>query len=224
MTRTRGVAGARGTADAARRTALSRKAIPFWVGGAGVIVLLAVFIGSGGLAKGVTVPALVSAGAEARTSLYAATVVNTEVTDAVESQFLEAEPGQTLVVLTLEMENLSGRAIGLERSADRVESRMISSSEPLLELSGLPTPTGPARSWRADGTTPAVILQPGVPAEVKIAWSVADDALDDAVSEKALHLNVYDAVEQSGQVIISASTITWRRAELSAQIPLPVSR
>lgn len=186
-------------------------------------MLLAVFIGTGGLADGDTVPAVVPTGTEARTSLYAATVMDAEITDAVESQFLEAEPGEMLVVLTLEMENLSGHAIGIERSADRVESRMITSGEPLLELSGV-TPTGPARSWRADDTAPAVILQPGVPAEVKIAWSVSDDELDDALSEKAVRLNVYDAVEQSGQVILSASTTTWRRAELSAQIPLAVSR
>lgn len=196
---------------------------PWLISAAVVVALLAVFIGFGGLAAASRTPAAVATGEEARTSLYSVAVLDAELTDAVESQFLEAEPGETLLVVTVRLENLSDRAVGVERSADRVESRMIVGRESLLALSGITT-TGTARSWRADGSTPAVILQPGVPAEVNIAWPIADDADTAAVLDAGtVRLDVHDAVEQSGQVIISASTITWRRAELLAQLDLEVT-
>jgi hypothetical protein len=210
-------------ADTAR-TVFSRRAVPFWIAAAVVVALLAGFVAFGGLAPASRTPTQLSAGQEARTSLYSITVLDAELTDAVESQFLEAEPGETLLVVTVRLENLSDHAVGVERSADRVESRMIIGRESLLELSGI-TATGTARSWRADGSTPAVILQPHVPAEVTIAWPIADDDATAAVLDTGrARLDVHDAVEQSGQVILAASTITWRRAELHAQLDLEVKR
>ncbi|WP_435747152.1 hypothetical protein [Microbacterium sp. PMB16] len=224
MTRTRGMAaGARDAAAGAARTVFSRRAAPFWIAVAAIIGLLAGFIGFGGLASASRTPTIVASGQEARTSLYSAAVQEVELTDAVESQFLEAEPGEQLLVVTLRLENLSDRAVGVDRSADRVESRMIVGREPMLELSGI-TATGTARSWRADGSVRAVILQPGVPADVTIAWPVADDdTTAEALERGTVRLDVYDAVEQSGQVILAASTISWRRADLSAQLNLEVA-
>lgn len=224
MTRTRGAAaGARDAAVGAARTVFSRRAAPFWIAAVAIVGLLAGFVGFGGLASASKTPTIVATGDEARTSLYSATVLETDLTDAVESQFLEAEPGETLLVITVRLENLSDRAVGVERSADRVESRMIVGREPMLELSGIAA-TGTARSWRADGGRRAVILQPGVPADVTIAWPVADDAATkDALAEGTVRLDVYDGVEQSGQVILAASTISWRRDELSAQLELEVA-
>ena len=214
-------AGARDAATGAARTVFSRRAVPFWIAIAAIIGLLAGFIGFGGLAPASRTPDMVAAGDEARTSLYAVSVLDVELTDAVESQFLEAEPGETLLLVTVRLENLSDRAVGVERSADRVESRMIVGREPMLEISGV-TPTGTARSWRADESQRALILQPGVPAEVTIAWPIADDDAA-AFDEGTIRLDAYDAVEQSGQIILAASTITWRRAELRAQLDLRVT-
>ncbi len=211
-------AGARNAAAGAARAAISRRAVPFWIAVAAVIGLVAGFIGFGGLAPASRTPTMVAAGSEARTSLYSVSVLDVELTDTVESQFLEAEPGETLLLVTVRLENLSDRAVGVERSADRVESRMIIGREPMLELSGV-TPTGTARSWRADESQRAVILQPGVPADVTIAWPIADDDAT-ALDEGTIRLDAYDAVEQSGQVILAASTISWRRSELSAQLAL----
>ncbi|WP_341947640.1 hypothetical protein [Microbacterium sp. LWH11-1.2] len=221
MTRTQGVAaGARAAAAGAARTVVSRSALPFWIAAAAIVALLAGVIGFGGLAPASRTPAQVSAGDGARTSLYTVSVLDAELTDAVESQFLEAEPGETLLVVTVRLENLSDRAVGVERSADRVDSRMIVGREPMLEISGVVV-TGTARSWRADGSPRAVILQPGVPAEVTIAWPVADDdATVRALADGTARLDVHDATEQAGQVILAASTINWRRAALSAQIEL----
>lgn len=216
-------AGARDAAAGAGRALFSRAALPFWISAAAVVGLLAGVIGAGGLAPASRVPSLVSGGDEARTSLYSIAVLDAELTDAVESQFLEAEPGQTLLVVTVRLENLSDTAVGVERSADRVDARLIVGSEPMLELAGV-TVTDTARSWRTDGSRRAVILQPGVPAEVTIAWPVADD--DDtatALADGSARLDVYDAAEQGGQVILAASSISWRRAELSAQLELEVT-
>lgn len=212
------VAGARHAAAGVARTAFRRSAVPVWIAVAAIVAVLAGFVGFGGLAPASRTPALVAGGEEARTSLYSVAVLDVELSDAVESQFLEAEPGETLLLVTVRLENRSDRAVGVERSADRVESRLIVGSEPMLVLSGA-TPTGTARSWRADESQREVILQPGVPADVTIAWPIADDDVA-AVAEGAVRLDAYDAVEQSGQVILAASTITWRRSELSARLDL----
>lgn len=216
-------AGARDAAAGAARTVFSRSALPFWISAAAIIALLAGVIGFGGLAPASRTPAQVSAGDDARTSLYSVTVLEAELTDAVESRFLEAEPGETLLVVTVRLENLSDNAVGVERSADRVDSRLIVGREPMLELSGVTT-TGEARSWRADGAQRAVILQPGVPAEVTIAWPVPDDdATAAAVADGTVRLDVHDATEQAGQVILAASTVSWRRTALNAQLELEVA-
>lgn len=216
--RTGGVVGAaRQAADGAARSAFAPAAVPLWAAAVAIIGLPVAFVAFGGLAPATSQPLLVPAGSEARTSLYAVTVLDAEVTDEVEGQYLEAEPGETLLVVTVRLENLSDRAVGVEGTADRVASRLLSSSAPLLELSGV-TATDTARSWRSDGSLRAVVLQPGVPAEVRIAWPVADDAL----AEHEPHLDVYDARAQSGQVILSSSAVTWRRTELVARTPVEV--
>ena len=197
--------------------AFSRAAVPLWAVVVAIVGLLGAFVAFGGLAPATTQPLLVPVGSEVRTSLYTVTVIDAEVTDEVEEQYLEAEPGETLLIVTVRLENLSDRAVGVEGTADQVASRLLSSSAPLLELSGV-TVTDTARSWRTDGSLRAVVLQPGVPADVRIAFPVADDALD----EHEAHLDVYDAREQSGQVILSPSAITWRRTDLIARTPVEV--
>ncbi len=213
-------AGVRDAAAGATRYLFTRRAAPFWVAAVAIIAVAAGFIGFGGLAPASRTPAVIATGDVARTSLYSIAVLETEFTDAVESQFLEAEPGETLLVVTVRLENLSDTAVGVQHSPDRVESRMLIGSEPLLELAGVAA-TGAARSWRADGTRRAVVLQPGVPADVMIAWPIADDDVTAAAfAAGAVRIDAYDAVEQSGQVIVSAANITWRRAELRAQLEL----
>ena len=49
---------------------------------------------------------------------------------------------------------------------------------------------------------------------MRIAWSVPDDAFPDGT----VKLDVFDAVEQGGQVILSSSTISWQRKQQAAQI------
>lgn len=217
-------AGARHASADAARTIFNRSALPVWIAAAAAVALIAGFIGLGGLAPASRTPAQIPVGDTARTSMYAVEVRDAALSDAVESQFLEAEPGETLLVVTVRLENLSDRAIGVERSADRVDSHLIAGSKPMLALSGL-TATGTARSWRTGGSLRAVILQPGVPAEVTIAWPVADDdATVRTLADGTARLDVHDATEQSGQVILAASSISWRRAELSAQLELEVAR
>jgi hypothetical protein len=214
-----------GTADRVRAhvtraagTVFSRAAVPLWIAGAAIVAVLIGFVGFGGLTTATPQVRVVPAGEEARTSLYAVTVLGAELTDEVEGQYLEAEPGETLLVVTLRLENLSDRAVGIEGTVDRVSSRLLSASAPLLVPSDVAV-TGSARSWRVDGSLRAVVLQPGVPADVRIAWPIAGgtDPTDGA------HLDVYDARAQSGQVILSASAVTWRRTDVGARIPLEIA-
>jgi hypothetical protein len=197
----------------ASRAARSRRAIAAWITGGAIAVLLVTVIASGGLEKGDFTPTPVAAGEEVRMPMYAITVLDAKLTDEVEEQSLSADPGETLVLVSMRLENLTDRPIGVGRSADQIASRLINVDESLLSLSGVPS----AKSrdvWRDDGSAGSVVLQPGVPSEVTIAWITADDAFAGGV----VALDVYDAVETRGQVILSADQISWLRGELAARI------
>lgn len=158
-------------------------------------------------------PTLVAAGDEVRMPLYAVTVLDAELTDEVEEESLSADPGETLVIVTVRLENLTDRPIGVGRAADKVEANLVGFNDPLLALTGV-TPTDSAQAWRSDGSAGTVFLQPGVPSEVTLAWTAPEDAFTDGVVE----LDVYDAVETHGQILISADHINWQRGDLAARV------
>ncbi|GAB3595754.1 hypothetical protein [Microbacterium tumbae] len=201
--------------SSALRTLFSRRALPAWITIAAMAACLTVLVVTGGLDETESVPEPVALGTEVRLSTYAVTVLDVEFADAVEEEFLEADPGETLLVVTMRMENLSDRAVGVDNAADRISSRLVNVAEPLLALSGA-EPTSSAAVWRDDGSAGSVILQPSVPAEVRIAWPVSEAD----VAEEGVQLDVYDAVAQSGQIILASDVVTWRRAGLVARIDL----
>lgn len=197
----------------ASRAARNRRAAPAWIAGGAIAIIVVTVVASGGLDKSDVAPSPVTAGHEVRMPLYAITVLDSTLADEVEEQYLSADPGEILVLVSMRLENLTDRPIGVGRGADNVASRLINVDESLLSLSGVPS----AKSvdvWRNDGSAGSVVLQPGVPSEVTIAWIAADDAFTDEV----VRLDVYDAVETHGQVILSADQISWRRAGLAARI------
>lgn len=184
-----------------------------WIAAATVIALVLVVVAIGGFAQAQAAPTELGVGDEARASVYAVTVLDAEFTDEVESEYLEAEPGETLLVMTMRMENLSDAPIGVGTAADRTKAGLVNTENPLLDLSGV-TATDTVSVWRADGSSGQVFLQPGVPSEVTLAWSVPEDAFPDGV----VSLDVHEVEIRRGAVILSASVITWRAAETFARI------
>lgn len=207
----------RGVTSRTVRSAISPAIRPVWAAAGVVAVLCTAIAAFGGLNQADVTPMQLTEGDEAHQSLYAVTVLDAELTDEVEEEFLSADSGETLVILTMRLENLSDRPVGVGRTADRVESRLINVNAPLLALSDV-TSEESTRVWRVDGSAGAVILQPGVPSEVKMAWVVPEDSFTDA----PVRLDVYDATESMGQVILSADAITWRRTDLAATITVDV--
>ncbi|WP_144874470.1 hypothetical protein [Microbacterium sp. 1.5R] len=189
-----------------------------WAAAASVLVVVAIVAVTGGLARSTTEAAEVGAGDEVRTSTYAITVLDASFTDGVESEYLEAEPGEKLLVMTTRMENLTDAPIGVGTTADLLKANLVNTADPLLELHGT-EPTGSASVWRADGSAGQVVLQPGVPDEVTIAWPVPDDAFADG----AVALDVHDAEVSRGAVILSSRVVTWRPDGLVARVITPAS-
>lgn len=203
--------------DQARRSLFASSSAPVWIAAIAAIALILVFIAFGGLRPAESSPTLTPAGEEARTSLYAVTVLRAELADSVDEQLFEAESGDDLLIVTVRLENLTSHAVGVDQGADRVKSQLIRAQEPLLALSGV-TATDDARAWRTDGTLRGVILQPGVPAEVRLVWPVPEGSFPDGIA----HLDVFDARERTGQAILSASAVTWRRTELATRVAVEV--
>lgn len=208
-------------ADAARRTVrplLDPASAPVVIA---VILLLAaalVFVAAGGLRPASRSAATVESGTAVTTSLYEVTVHEATVTDEVEQQYWEAEDGETLLLVSMRLTNLTDRPAAVQGSADRVTSRLLDSDAALLTLDGI-TPTEGARAWHSDGGQRSPVLQPGVPTEVVVGWPVPEDAITDG----KVRLDVHDARAQGGQIIVSASAITWRRTELVARVGVEVT-
>lgn len=203
----------------ALRGILSPSSAPVWIAAVVVVALAIGFIALGGLRPATRAAAAETAGTEVRTSLYAVTVTKAELVDAVEEHYWEADEGQTLVLLTARLENLSDRPVALLGTVDSVSSQLVDSNAPLLRLADV-TPSKAARAWHADGTVRTPVLQPGVPAEVVIGWSVPEDSFPDGT----VRLDVYDARERAGQIILASSSITWRRTHRIAQITVELAR
>lgn len=219
MTNSGGVAAKAGAVrDRALRSLLASSSAPVWIAAIAAMALVLAFIVFGGLRPATSSPTVTPTGTEARTSLYAVTVLSAELADAVEEPYLEAEPGDDLLLVTVRLENLTSRTIGVDQSADRIDSQLVRAEESLLTLSGV-TATDDARAWRTDGTRGAVMLQPGGPAEVRLAWPVPEGSFPDGTG----HLDVFDARESTAHSFLSASGVTWRRTELASRIAVEVA-
>lgn len=177
-----------------------------------------VFVALGGLAPARDSARRADAGEEVRTSLYAVTVVGAALTDEVEDQYISAEEDEDLLVVTLRLENLTSRPIGVQDAVDGVNSRLVGHDESMLALADV-TPTDGVSVWR-DGSRASPILQPGVPAEVHVSWPVPEGSLPDGI----VRLDVYDAWERAGKIIVSSTDITWHRTERAARVFAKVSR
>lgn len=203
------------------RTAVSRwthaaAELPRWIwpAAAALVAMVIVVAAVGGLSRAEASPTELGPDDEARTSMYAITVLDAEFTTEVESEGLEAEPGEKFLVMSTRMENLSDVPIPVGTTgADRVSAGLVNTDTPLLELKGV-TATDSVDVWRADGSSGVVILQPGVPSQVTFAWTVPEDAFPDG----AVSLDVHEVEVTRGRVFISSRVITWNPASLSARI------
>lgn len=210
---------ARAAAVHAIRAVFSRRAVPAWMAAGALSVGVAALIGFGAFDTAQHEPAAVAIGEEVRLPTYTVTVLDVEITDAVEEQFIEADPGESLLLVTMRLENLTDATIGVATTTDRITSRLLGSATPLLTLSGVADP-GIPQIWRDVGVTKDPLLQPGVPAEVTVAWRVASSELDPGT----IALEVHEAVVRSGQIIISSDVVTWARGEMVALIDLETGR
>lgn len=196
------------------RSAFSRRALPAWITACAVAVGIAVLVSAGALDTVQREPDAVAIGTEIELSTYSVTVLDVEVTDAVEEQFLEADPGESLLVVTMLLENLTDATVGVATPSDEISSRLVNASAPLLSLSGVADP-GSALVWRDIESHRPPLLQPGVPAEITVAWRVSSSELEGGVS-----LEVHDAVVRAGQIIVSSSVVTWAQGALVARVDL----
>ena len=184
-----------------------------WIAAATATAVLLVVGVTGGFTRATVHPPELGVGDEARMSTYAITVLGAEVATEIESEYLSADPGEKLLVMTTRMENLTDAPIGVGTTADRTKANFINTAGPLLELADA-TATDSVSVWRADGSAGQVILQPGVPSQVTFAWTVPEEALSDG----EVSLDVHEAEVRRGTVNLSSNAVSWRAAEVGARI------
>lgn len=219
MSEDRGVAGAvRERAVRGIRSVFSAQTRSAWIAAAAIAVAALALVAVGAFdAAAEAEPDPVAIGEEVRLSTYAVTVLDAEVTDAVDEQYLEADEGESLLLVTMRLENLSDRTIGVGTTSDKISSRLVNVPSPLLELSGIDDP-GSARTWHDVTSSRNPLLQPDVPADITVAWTVSTADLD----AHRISLDVHDAVVRTGQIILSSDVITWAQGELVARIDMGV--
>ena len=188
-----------------------------WVAAAALAALLIVIIATGGLAQATAEPRRVDVGDEVRTGQLSVTVLDAEFTREVEAEYLDADDGEVLLVMTIAMENLTDRPIGVGSTADRIDTNLVNHDRPLLDLADVEA-TDSAYVWRADGSAGQVYLQPGVPSDITIAWPVPEATITDS----AVSLDVHEASISTGAVVLSSRVVTWRADDVAARIVVPV--
>lgn len=185
-----------------------------WIAAATATAVLLVVGVTGGFTRATLHPPELGVGDEARMSTYAITVLGAEVATEIESEYLSADPGEKLLVMTTRMENLTDAPIGVGTTADRTSTNIINIPGPLLDLADATATDASVSVWRADGSAGQVILQPGVPSQVTFAWTVPEEALSDG----EVSLDVHEAEVRRGRVLISSTAVSWRAAEIGARI------
>jgi hypothetical protein len=193
----------------------ARRAAPAWVAAGIVLVVGAVLAATGAFTTAVHEPERLTVGDEVRLSTYTVSVRDVELADAVEDQHVEADPGETLLLVTVRLENLTDRAVGVGTTADRITSRLVNATQALLALSGVDDLES-ARIWHDETSVRSPLLQPDVPADITLAWRIPTAALD----AEDIALDVYDAKVRTGKIILSSDVVTWRRGEHVARIDL----
>lgn len=201
------------------RSVFSRAAAPAWIAVGALAVVASTLVAIGAFDTAKAEPAVVGLGDEVRLPTYSVTVLDAEVTDAVEEQFIEADEGESLLLVTMRIENLSDQTISVDGSADGISSRLVNSSAPLLELTGV-TVTGSAQYWRDITSSRRPLLQPDVPAVITIAWPVESAGLDSG----DIALEVHEAEPRHGSIVVSSRDVTWSQGNLVARIELEVGR
>ena len=94
-------------------------------------------------------------------------------------------------------------------------SRLINATAPLLELTGVGDP-GTALVWNDIASPRYPLLQPDVPAEITAAWRVSTAELE----KGAAAIEVHDAIERAGQIIVSSDVVSWTQGALIARVDL----
>lgn len=218
MTKTAGVGfSAREYSARALRSMTAPSTAPVWIAAIVLTSLASLFLAFGGFGPALITPTRAATGDEVRTSLYTVTVVRSELTDEIEERVLSAEPGEDLLLVTLVLENLTSTPAGVITSVDGVSSHLVDGKAPLLAIGGLDA-TDAILAWREERSS-GPILQPHVPAEVRIVWRVPEGSFPEGTA----FLDVYEAQVVRGQVIISSSAVTWRRTQQTAQISMRVA-
>lgn len=179
-----------------------------WVVSAVVLAGLGATAAFGGLEPAEPEPILqVQAGEDYRNEQLRLAVDRAVLIDALPEMWITPDPGQRVLTVILDVENLS--------------------AEPLLPVSSvLPTvvPTGvsqdePARVYRYDDTTPDPILQPGVPAIIAMIWIVPEGDFSDGDD---LAVNIVDQSYTPYRILRDTGGY-WEGDAVSASINVPIT-
>lgn len=191
---------------------------PGLIGLAGMAAIVAITAAFGGLA-----PADAGVDSVPLDTAYAAgefdiTVHSATLTAAVESQYLEAEPGFEIVVVEMTVLNHGTTSTGATSTTPALSSTLFTGTTPVVSLATA-TDESPT-AWYADGLGRAPVFQPGVPAQIAVAWMVPADALA-AGDDAGIQVRSYTVA--TGQVLISDQSRYFRVRDVAAVLTAPLT-
>ena len=175
-----------------------------WFAGIATGLFLAATAAFGGLATAATPEiAALEPGAEHRNAQLAMTIERAVLVDEFEEAGVYVEEGERVLALLVSVENTWDEPLAASPDSSVTQS---------LTVDGLTDP--PDSVARYDDATTNPVLQPGVPAQIVLAWAVEADAFDDAqelkltVNDMTLHTGSFVANGQWWTDPVEAATVS----------------
>lgn len=162
-----------------------------WFAGIGTAAFLGATAAFGGLATAADAPvADLGAGEEHRNDQFAITVERAVLIDEFQGAGVYVEDGERVLALLIRVENTWNQPLAAYPDSSLTQS---------LEIEGL-TDTTPDSVARYDDATLSPSLQPGVPAQLLLAWAVEADAFTD---EQELRITLNDMTLHTGSFVVN---------------------
>lgn len=183
-----------------------------------VFLLVTAAFGSLNAAPGV-VPPTAQLDERIVTSDLAFTVDDVVIAAPNDNDVIAHTEGHSVVVMTVTIENLTTRPIGVASSVADMMFGVLEGTDAAIE----PAFDGPAQmvdAIEADSVLMAEPLSPGVPRTVRIGWLVASAGLTDA----PLTIDFWNRTLTPGSWIAPERTLFWTRTDVAARLSVTLQQ
>lgn len=189
-----------------------------WIAASAAAVFVAGTAAFGGLADRTPAAAEVPSGGSYSSDLVEVTVHDAYLVDSLPDHYVEPADGDRLLVVRMTITDRWTMPLAAEGQVAGVTTALFGGRTAPLQPAGIET--GRLVTAWYDGTTSgSPIFQPGVPTDVEVAWTVADDA----VAGDTVSITLADAAPRPYSVLLDDRSILLVTGDTVATFETPVT-